>query len=195
MAVRSGRKLKFKFKWTKELIFLIAGLVIMIVATILLALPSDSEKIYKKYTEAGATLDVEHVYKSINYKKLKSKIQSQGTDDVFYVFYGSVACTSCVTEIQTINTAAKAFEVDQVLYFDATFIDEEEDLDSAEFLAGIDTMEVELEGVDLLQYPALWVFKGGKLTFTTEELKLTPEATTIEGTWKLASYKVFGTTW
>ncbi len=190
-----SKNTKTKFNWTKELIFLIIGLVAMIIVTIVLALPSDTKKIYDKYTEAGASLDSDHVYSTINYKKLKKNIASQGENDVLYVFYGSTSCSNCVSAIQTINTAAKSFEIDKVYYFDATFIDSVEDKENAEFLANVDKKEVELGGVDLLSYPAIWVYKGGKLAFTTDSYKATDSSTTIEGTWKLAAYHVFGTKW
>lgn len=192
MAVRNGKKIKFKFKWTKELVFLLIGLGAMIVATVLLALPSDAEKIYDKYTEAGASLESEHVFKSISYKKLTKKISSQvGSEGTFFVFYGATSCTNCVSEIQTINAAANKFEIEEVFYLDATFIDGVEDKEDAGFLAEVDTKEVALGGVDLLSYPALWVYKNGELVFTSDSWKASDSSTTIEGTWKLLAEKTF----
>ena len=195
MAIRSGKRIKFKFVWTKELIFLISGLVVLILATVIMALPNDQKNIYDDYTLAGASLNSDHVFETIKYKKLAKEIAKQDEDDIMYVYYGSLACTNCVSNIGTIDNAAQAFDIETVYYLDAVFVDEAEDLDDAEFLADIDAMEVKLGGVDLLSYPALWVFKGGELVYTTDEWKLSDSSTTIEGTWKLASYKVFGTNW
>ena len=60
MAIKKYSKVKFTLR--KELIFILAAIVVLVVATILLNLPNEKEKFIDKWTEAGASTASETAY-------------------------------------------------------------------------------------------------------------------------------------
>ena len=59
MASKRNRK-KVKFKWTKELIILLASLAILLTVTIILAIPSQDKKNLTKWNDAITAYNTEN---------------------------------------------------------------------------------------------------------------------------------------
>ncbi len=161
MAVRSVRREKFKFKWTKELVFLIVGLLAVIITTIVLALPNKEDKFLDRWSAAQLPRDGK--ISEISESALLDKL---GNGSYVFVFYGTPDDETSVTNIKTVETAAENFEVDNVYWLDATevFKTTDEIKGTQDFKNKIDAREEALGGVDLLKYGTFWVYdKEGKL--------------------------------
>ena len=86
-----------QYKVKPAVIIIIAVIVFVFSALIVIIQPSDQEKIYKAYNNAGSpNLSQNHVIESISVSKLGRLIDS-GAPVV--VFFGTPACTACVSEI------------------------------------------------------------------------------------------------
>lgn len=160
MAVRSLRKTKYRFKWTKELTFLIIGLLVIIAVTIILALPSKVERLINKWPDAS--LGTETVYEEISESNLVDLINS---GDYVFVFYGSPSDSNATTDLTLIETYASNFDVDTVYWLDSTDIinTSDETKSTREFKDDLAAREEALKGVDLLETLSFWAFNDGKL--------------------------------
>lgn len=170
-------KQKEKFKLRIELIGIFLTIAIMITLSIVLRLPDANTKLANAYTEAGSSLTSDHVYVEMNYDELVNKIET--SNELVFIYFGSPECTNCVTEITTINSKATYWDIEEVIYFDATdyIIDEDaEDYEEdAELNAEINKIEERLsknvkEGVTDISLeftPAIWVFEKGELIFNS----------------------------
>lgn len=176
MAVRKGKKNKFKFVWTKELIFLIVGILAMLAAVIVLDQPSASSKIYDEW-QAYATTDdsgnvtsvisTEHNLSKISLNSLAKKVKN--SSDYIYVFYGTPQDSTCVSYISIFDALADDYGIDKIYYLNADFVYDEEDKTDREFENSIDEKEAKLNSnIDFFHYPSLWVFKDGELVFNSE---------------------------
>lgn len=170
-ATKKRRTSNKKFRWTKELIFLIIFLCVIGLATGLMSIESKSTKLYNEITEAQQSNSIttymseDNVFEKISYKKILNKITS---DDYTFVYYGTSSNSDFLTYIQTVNERAKEYEVSKVwildssLYTDLDLDDEDEGEANNQKLVD---RENSLDGVDLSVYPNLFVFKGGKLVY------------------------------
>ena len=156
MAVRSVRREKFKFKWTKELIFLIVGLLAVIITTICLALPTKEDKFLAKWE--AAQLPRKAAVSELSESSVLDKINNSG--EYVFVFYGTPEDETSVTNIKTVETTAKAFDIKNVYCIDATEVFETTDevKNTKDFKDKIDSREEALGGVDLLKYGSFWVY-------------------------------------
>ena len=136
-----NRKNRVKFKLTKELIFLVLGLIAIAVTTIVLSQESASEKKIKSINTAiidynlanGSsynTITGEDVFDIIEYDELKSTISKKG---YVYIYYGSLEKAAYLENLASINTAALAAEVKTVYLYYSSWVDGQEDLDAPEF--------------------------------------------------------------
>lgn len=168
MAVRKGRKTKFKFIWTKELGFLIGGFLVLIGIVVALTIPTNSEQIYNDYktaAEANTTdtatvtaLAKEHVFYSVSLNNLASKISNASdTDEYIYVFYGTDKDSVSVSNINAFNSSIIQYndaielsssttskKIERVYYLNADFVYDEEDKEDNEFEAKIAEKESKL---------------------------------------------------
>lgn len=194
--VKSRNRNKTKFKWTKELILLLVAILVLAGVTIVLNIPSKKEKMYESIVtaqttaEVEATLDEDNVFKTISYKALDKKINS---DEYTYVYYGSKNISDWLIQIETVNQKAQDFEIDTVYLFSSVWA-EELDLDDTDDAAAnqkkLDAREDALDGVDLLTYPSIWVFKSGKVVFDSTEVFDDPYVPSSQWTFVLA--RAFG---
>ncbi|MBQ3253226.1 MAG: hypothetical protein IJA65_01615 [Acholeplasmatales bacterium] len=185
MASKSRRN-KVKFKLTKELIILVVALVAILVATIIMGLPSNEAKKLDEYNgkitafnNANQTshqlLSEGHVFKEISYNSLTKK---KNNDDYTYVLYGTFDQESFVSILSTLNYQAKEYEIDTIYLFLATWVAEQEDTDSIDFNKEVneknavlnenkdkDQNEFDMADIDTA---TLLVFKDGSLVFNTQ---------------------------
>lgn len=196
---KKNAKNKFKFKLTKELIFLILGLVAIIVATIVLAIPSKASKETARYNDAIEAYntnnstsyteltednhyvyvgdsDVSNVEDVASIDDMISKIASEGFT---YIFYGSLSDSTTLEYLATIDSVADDKEVGTVYFFEANWYmyaseNDEDDTESFEKLLESNNEKFntgkEIEGeFSLDSYPALLVFKDKKLVFCSQD--------------------------
>lgn len=186
------KKQKAKFKLRVELIAIILVVAVMIGLSFGLRLPNASTKLSNAYSEAGGSLDSSHIYVEKNYDKLVSHIES--AEGLVYVFFGSPEDASCVTEISTVNSRASYWDVEEVIYFDASFalVEHEEGSDETlELEAEIKAMEEKL-GVSLDFKPGLFVFENSEVVFDSNDfLNDDEDAPAMTLTWSQISDRAF----
>ena len=189
---RFGKVNKTKFVLRKELIFLMLFIVAMIVATILLAMPSKSEKNLEEFNNAileyntanstsFATLEEDHVFKKTALTEVQELISDKGSEEepkYTYILYGSLQNATILEFLSVINTEAQNREVKNVYFYPSNKVDNQEDKEDQDFLNEIAADEkifnadilAGIEEVDLLTAPALYVYKNGELIFNSVTL-------------------------
>ncbi len=197
MASKSRRKNQ-KFHWTKELIFLIAGIVVLIVVAIIVNLPTAQNKLLSELNTAITTYNSNNstsystlseetqCYRYITIDELAKKKKNSGYT---YVLYGSLDNGTTLENLSSI--AAKVYDNDYVstVYFmKADFViaaneDKDSYSESYEYHEKIEVMESKINDnvadsgeaglktsydLDLETYPALLVFKNDQLIFNSQ---------------------------
>ena len=194
MASKSKRN-RTKFKWTKELIFLICAIVVLIVAAILINIPTKASVQLDKYNNAitayntensaqYSTLPSNHVFKEVSIKSLKKKKKS---NDYTFVFYCSLTDSTSLEYLSKINSTATNLEIKTVYLWFADYV-ENSDADTKKTVKYHDKVNeynavvndninslVEDGGIyykqdnfDLEVYPALLVFKSDSLVYNSQ---------------------------
>ncbi|MDE7263878.1 MAG: hypothetical protein K2N64_04380 [Anaeroplasmataceae bacterium] len=195
MARTTGRRNKTKFILRKELIILVFVLVAMIVTTICLSIPSESDRRLEEintaitdYNSANSTsystLEKENVIRKASLKQVEGHLKSSanGSEEhpvYLYILYGSLTNATVCQYLSAIDTEARNREVKTVYLYDSAKVDNQEDKEDASFLAELENDEAIfnadiLEGVqevDLLKTPALLVYKNGELIFNSVEIE------------------------
>ena len=187
---RYGKRNETKFKFTKELGFLIGGIVAIIVATILLSIPNKTDRQIEKYNEAitafntanstqYATITTEDVvYVDAEYEEMAEILKGEGT---VYVLYGTLNLDTICSNFVSINDEAERREIETIYFLSSEYVDtfvddEEDDTDEDIFEATVEGYEKDifnanvLEGVDevdLMASGALLVYKDGQLVFNS----------------------------
>ncbi len=211
MASKS-KKNKVKFKWSKELIFLIVGIVALIIAAIFLNLPSNSAIRLEKYNTAiseynsannanAYTLTEDNVYYDITYEDL---LKEKKEDKYLYVFYCTLSDADIITNMLTMNTIAKERNIDKIYLWYATYVseaaeDDKNTLKYKEYLSGIEKNingNIQYENVsqfDMEVYPTLLVFKNDCLVFNSQTYSVQENNDkSSEYTWMNYFYKAIG---
>ncbi len=182
-----GRKNKVKFRWTKELIFLILFVVAILGVTIALAAPTNEAKQLEKYNNAietfnatnqtqYQTLTEDHVFKEISHNSLAKK---KNNDGYTYVLYGLLDDGTFLSSLASINAMAKDNEIKTVYLYFATWVSEQEDTNSITFKNECNEKEAKLNDkvdadhvdFDLTVYPTLLVFYDGELIYNSQTYK------------------------
>lgn len=160
MAVRSLRRTKYKFKWTKELTFLLLGLLAIIIVTIILSLPTKVERLIAKWP--GASLTKETNFSEINEERLSNLVNN---GDYVFVFYASPSDTNAANKMSLIQTYATKYDITNVYWLDSTEVYQasDETKNSRDFKDDIANREEALKGVDLDTTLSFWAFNDGSL--------------------------------
>lgn len=187
MASKSKRN-KVKFKWTKELGFLI-GFVALIgaVSLTLFLVKQLSGRDIKEVNEAieefnssesmtVTTLDVnDNVFRKINHSGLVSQ---KNSSDYTYVWYGTLTSADYLKNLYTLNEMAESYKVNTVYLYYADYVQDainNSTQDTEAYKTTLKSMEDELnqgrtdaEAIDLEKYAAIFVFKDGKLVYNSQ---------------------------
>ena len=180
----SKNRKKNKFKWTKEFIILLSCMGVIIVAAILLNLPTSSERRTNRFNDAittfntanetsYSTLTTDNVYVDISHNDLASK---KAQEDYTYVLYGSLTDGTFLDELYHINIAAKNYDIKLVYVCDSAWYVDTEDKDTIEFRNTVKEKEAMLNNkvdkdqkdFDVSLGTALLVFKGDNLVFNSQ---------------------------
>lgn len=203
MASKS-RKNRSKFKLTKELVFLVVGIVVLIAAAIIINLPTSASVTLKRYNGAIETyntsnntqysyLPTTHVFKDINLKGVESKKKS---NDYTFVFYGSLSNATFLENLSKINTVASDYDVKRVYLWYADYVENattdfkttakyREQVSEYEaiinkninsLVEGSDGLYTSQNNFELETYPALLVFKSDSLIYNSQTYSTADDA-------------------
>ena len=174
MAIKKYSKVKFTLR--KELIIILASIVVLIVATILLNLPNEEEKFLEKWNNAGAQISENRLYEEVSISGLHGVLAGKGENDVTFVFFATPENTDSVTYFTQVINHATTHDVDKVYLVDSAFAlgtrEEGNDLDKElSRIEGEFTVDAEVT-FKLDSVPNLWVFKGKTLVGTVDDYSL-----------------------
>jgi hypothetical protein len=195
MASKSKRN-KTKFKWTKELVFLIVGILALIAATIIINIPKGSAVQLEKYNKAISDynsknnaqysfIPEENVLKETKINGISKKKKS---NDYTFVFYGSLANAEFLENLSKVNNLAKEYDVKSVYLWFADYVEKADDdlKATATYKNKVDEynsiineninslvessngLYMSQDNFDLETYPALLVFKSDSLVFNSQ---------------------------
>lgn len=178
---RRNKNDRTKFKWTKELIFLLCGLGAAIIIMIICLIPTSKTSFYNKYVTDSNALNKDNVFEEISYENLKKKIENK---EMVYVFYSTDLDATCKTNIGILDyytnkhqktTENTHYDVDKVYVLDAKFayeLNEDDSNQLAKFNEKEDYFNSKradkIKELDLKTYSQLWVFDAGEMVFSSE---------------------------
>lgn len=182
---------KVKFTLRKELIIILAVIVVMLVATILLQLPSKNDKFVKAWNKAGSSITENTVYKETTMNGLEGIVSKAKSDEYVYVYFANKSDSTAVTNFDLIYRYANTFEVDTVYIIDSSFASEKDrelDEDFDKMLSDIEAKfkDSDSNTITLDQNPNFWVFKDGKLVSEIDQ-----DLITEKGNWNAALIQMF----
>lgn len=185
MASKSKRR-KTKFKWTKELGFLILFIVVILIAAIFLNLPTNAEVKLSKYNDAietynsdnstsYVTLASDHHFKEVSNDSLAKK---KASSDYTIVWYGVLTNATFLEQLYNINEYAESYDIKYVYLYFADYVnnaDTEKQATEA-YRNKLNGWEAKLNNsvdkdqkeIDLETFPAIFVFKDDKLIFNSQ---------------------------
>jgi hypothetical protein len=189
-----NRRNKVKFKLQPELIVIVACLVIMLVATIIMAVPTKAEKTttslnnaiytYNQNNSSSSTgssssssssyLPNKNVFEEVSHSALVKKIR---TEEYVYVIYGQYTSNQTIVgNLYNIQTICEDEKINKVYLYDSTWVDTYDDVASESFNNLAKTLQDQIDnnksadvvGFDLLESPALLVFHNGSMVFNSQ---------------------------
>ena len=187
-----NRRNKVKFKLQPELIIILACLVVMLIATIWMAVPTKAETTttnlnnaiysYNQQNSSSSSssstsssyLPTKNVYEEVTHSNLVKKIKNE---EYVYVIYGKYTSnTSIVGNLYNIQTICEDEEIKHVYLYDSTWVDEYDDTDSESFNIVASALEKDfndnksqdVSDFDLLKSPTLLVFHNGSMVFNSQ---------------------------
>jgi len=149
------RQVKFTLK--KELIIIVSVLAAMILATILLELPTKEDKFVDKWSEAGASISENTLFVETSFDKLDGIISKN--EKVFVLF--ATTDENGVSLFGEVMENASTNNVEKVYIIDSAFAQGDRDED-ADLDAKLDVLEAKY-GINLDTNPNLWYFNNGTL--------------------------------
>jgi hypothetical protein len=169
MAIKKYSKVKFTLR--KELIFILAAVVVLVVATILLNLPNEKEKFINKWQEAGSQIQENTIYEEISFDGLLGKLEA--SDEYTFVLFATPNA-ECVEYFDAVmNYAAnEKFNVSKVYLVDSALAIGDRENDEA-----LDNKLTEIENqfknaeetIKLDSITNFWVFKGTELVGSAKD--------------------------
>lgn len=185
MPIKKYSKVKFAFR--KELIIILAVIVVMVIATVLLQLPSKEDKFIKEWSSAGSSIVENDLYETISFDKLDNVLDK--AEGVVFVYFATSSDETSVTNFDVIMSQADLFGVEKVYLVDAKNYqgDREEDAELDEKLTAIENRFTAEDGTAIsLDYtPNLWAFENGKLV-----KEINHDLIDTNGDWKEACKQV-----
>lgn len=176
MAIKKYSKVKFTLR--KELIFILAAIVILVVATILLNLPNEEEKFLSKWQEAGSTMTENTLYEEVSFDELKDVLNGKEAGEYTFVFFATPSNQESVTYFDTFVSVAQTYDVEKIYIVDSAFALEGNREEDAEFDAKLKAIEENFKAADgettikLDSVPNLWVFSGNVLEASANDYEV-----------------------
>ena len=166
MAIKKYSKVKFTLR--KELVMILAAIVVLIVATILLNLPTKEEKFVNKWVEAGAQITENELYVEVSFDELEDELSGKQAGEYTFVLFTTPSDADGVTYFNTVISLAELYGVEKVYLVDSEFVvgkDREEDSEFDAELKDIEDNFKTEEGTELKldAVSNFWVFNGDTL--------------------------------
>lgn len=211
MARAKGKKNyrnRVQFKWTKELIFFLVGLAVCIGLMIFCLIPTRATTFYKTWSSSDGSLQKDNVFEEISYNSLKNKIEK---GELTYVFYGTEKDSTSVTNLAlldhytnkyTKSNDKKHYDVDKIYVYNANEaynLDSDDDNAVAELnkkkdwfnanLAKDESTDLAIEEINLTTYSQLWIFKDGKMVYSSQTIINNEQASAQGANFTLAAIR------
>ena len=167
MAIKKYSKVKFTLR--KELIIMLAAIVVLVVATILLNLPNEEEKFLSKWQEAGSTMTENTLYEEVSFDELREILNGKEQNTYTFVFFATPSNADSVTYFDQFVSVAQTYDVKKIYIVDSAFALEGDREEDSEFDAELAQYEQNFKAadgettIDLSFVPNLWVFNGSVL--------------------------------
>ena len=155
MAIKKYSKVKFTLR--KELIFILAGILLLVVGTILFNLPTEEEKTLEKWNNAGSTITDFSLFDEVSFSELNGILDSKQSGEYTYVLYASPADANSVTlldQIHTIVTSSREYSHITKIYIVDSSNTTENDFALENF------KDTKGESINLETAYNLWLFEG-----------------------------------
>ena len=203
---KGKRRNKVTFKWTKELIFFLIGMVVVLGIMIYCLIPTKERSFYNKWYTESNSLQLDNQFEEINYKQLKKKIDNK---ELVYVFYGLDTDDDSKTNIGTLDyytnlnksiNSDTHFNVGTIYVYDATEASEL-DKDDEKKVAKFDEKEEYFNSIkssnikndiSLETYSQLWIFENGELVFSSADIASDSQASAQGADFTLYTIKFLG---
>ncbi len=203
---KGKRRNKVTFKWTKELIFFLIGMVVVLGIMVYCLIPTKERSFYNKWYTSSNSLQLDNQFEEINYKQLKKKIDNK---ELVYVFYGLDTDDTSKTNIGTLdyytnlNKSSNSdthFNVGTIYVYDATEASEL-DKDDEKKVAKFDEKEEYFNSIkssnikndiSLETYSQLWIFENGELVFSSADIASDSQASAQGADFTLYTIKFLG---
>ena len=155
MAIKKYSKVKFTLR--KELVFILAAIALLVVATILLNLPSEEEKFLEKWTAGGSTLTENKLYEEVTFDELGTILDSKASGEYTYVLYATPSDSNSVSlfdQIYSIVYNSREYSHVTKIYV----VDSGAEIDKDQVQANF--KDNAGEGINLDTAYNLWLFQG-----------------------------------
>ncbi len=203
---KGKRRNKVTFKWTKELIFFLIGMVVVLGIMIYCLIPTKERSFYNKWYTESNSLQLDNQFEEINYKQLKKKIDNK---ELVYVFYGldtdddsktNIGTLDYYTNLNKSSNSDTHFNVGTIYVYDATEASEL-DKDDEKKVAKFDEKEEYFNSIkssnikndiSLETYSQLWIFENGELVFSSADIASDSQASAQGADFTLYTIKFLG---
>lgn len=203
---KGKRRNKVTFKWTKELIFFLIGIVVVLGIMIFCLIPTKERSFYNKWYTSSNSLQLDNQFEEIKYDSLKKKIDNK---ELVYVFYGldtddtsktNIGILDYYTNKNKSSNSDTHFDVGTIYVYDATEaaeLDKDNDKKVAkfeekeEYLNSIKSSNIK-EDISLESYSQLWIFENGELVFSSADIKSDSQASAQGADFTLYTFKFLG---
>jgi hypothetical protein len=211
MARAKGKKNyrnRVQFKWTKELIFLLVGLAVCIGLVIFCLIPTRATTFYNTWYSSDNSLQKDNVFEEISYDSLKNKVEK---GELVYVFYGTEKDSTSVTNIGVLDHYTnkfkksnddKHYDVDKIYVYNAkeAYNLNSEDENAVEALnkkkdwfntklAKDESTDLNIDEISLQTYSQLWIFKDGKMVYSSQTILNNEQASDQSANFTLAAFR------
>lgn len=161
MAIKKYSKVKFTLR--KELVFILAAVVVLLVATMLFNRPTKEDKFLEKWS-----LTENNPYEEISFDELSDILDGKESNEVTFVFFGTPGNAESAQYLQTISSLVEMYKVEKVYLIDSEFVegkDRENDEEFDKELLDIEKNFKNAEGetIQLDDVSNFWVFSGDVL--------------------------------
>ena len=163
MAIKKYSKVKFTLR--KELVFILAAIVVLLVATILLNRPTKEEEFLEKWT-----LTEGHPYEEITFDDLSDMLADKKSGEYTFVFFGTPSDANTQSYIQTLTSLAELLDIEKIYLIDSEFV-VGKDRENDEELLSIEGNFKNAEGetISLTDVNNFWLFDGNALLKSADD--------------------------
>lgn len=150
---------KVSFVLRKELLIIVGVIAALILATILLTLPTKSEKLLAKWSAASSNIQSVEMFEELSESDLEKLLKKE--NKVFVLFVSDQDANS-ISLVETVYNSLSTYDVKKVYILDATDYLGDRKLD-AELDTKLKSLEAKFVGLNISEAPTFWFFYDGKI--------------------------------